>query len=56
PVQPHLPKGSLIIRDLRLWHNGKRDGGNEGPPRVMLILIEVFFASWYRSSLRLTLF
>lgn len=22
PVQPTLPKGSLIVRDLRLWHAG----------------------------------
>ena len=26
PVQPHIPKGALIIRDLRLWHAGVRIG------------------------------
>ena len=34
PVQPVVPKGSLIVRDLRLWHAGMPNWTNE--VRVML--------------------
>lgn len=51
PVQPSLPKGSLIIRDLRLWHAGMPNRTDE--PRVMLVSIQ--FPSWYRSDQRLIL-
>ncbi|OOQ87481.1 phytanoyl-CoA dioxygenase family protein [Penicillium brasilianum] len=51
PVQPSLPKGSLIIRDLRLWHAGMPNKTDE--PRVMLVSIQ--FPSWYRSDQRLIL-
>lgn len=43
PSQPSVRKGSVIIRDLRLWHGGKPNLGNE--PRVMLAMIH--FAPWY---------
>ncbi|CEO58330.1 hypothetical protein PMG11_03061 [Penicillium brasilianum] len=51
PVQPSLPKGSLIVRDLRLWHAGMPNKTDE--PRVMLVSIQ--FPSWYRSNQRLIL-
>lgn len=51
PIQPSLPKGSLIIRDLRLRHAGMPNRTNE--PRVMLVSIQ--FPSWYRSDQTLTL-
>lgn len=51
PIQPSLPKGSLIIRDLRLWHAGMPNRTDE--PRVMLVSIQ--FPSWYRSEQRLVL-
>lgn len=51
PIQPGLPKGSLIIRDLRLWHAGMPNKTDE--PRVMLVSIQ--FPSWYRSDQRLVL-
>ncbi|KAF7168749.1 hypothetical protein CNMCM6106_003833 [Aspergillus hiratsukae] len=41
PVQPVLPKGSIIIRDFRLWHAGMPNWTDE--PRVMLVT--VLFAS-----------
>ncbi|KAH7069074.1 hypothetical protein BKA63DRAFT_569931 [Paraphoma chrysanthemicola] len=47
PSQPSVKKGSIIIRDLRLWHGGKPNLGNE--PRVMLALIH--FAPWYRNQM-----
>jgi ectoine hydroxylase-related dioxygenase (phytanoyl-CoA dioxygenase family) len=51
PIQPSLPKGSLVIRDLRLWHAGMPNKTDE--PRVMLVSIQ--FPSWYRSDQRLIL-
>lgn len=51
PVQPLLPKGSIIIRDFRLWHAGMPNRTDE--PRVMLVT--VLFARWYRSELRMRL-
>ncbi|GIJ99226.1 hypothetical protein Aspvir_001356 [Aspergillus viridinutans] len=37
PVQPVLPKGSIIIRDFRLWHAGMPNRTDE--PRVMLVTV-----------------
>ncbi|KAI5861610.1 hypothetical protein GGS23DRAFT_575870 [Durotheca rogersii] len=51
PCQPPLAKGSLVVRDLRLWHAGMPNRGE--PPRVMLAMIH--FAPWYRSRMRLQL-
>ena len=48
PIQPVISKGSIIIRDLRLWHCGKPNF--EGTPRILLAMIH--FASWYRNSMR----
>ncbi|GAA5921518.1 hypothetical protein JCM1841_000548 [Sporobolomyces salmonicolor] len=51
PIQPVVPKGSLVIRDLRLWHAGRP---NLTPsPRVMLASIH--FAPWYRQRMALRL-
>lgn len=50
-VQTHLPKGSLIIRDFRLWHAGRPNTTDE--PRVMLVTAN--FAPWYRSDLKFRL-
>jgi ectoine hydroxylase-related dioxygenase (phytanoyl-CoA dioxygenase family) len=40
PSQPLVKKGSMIVRDLRLWHGGKPNFSND--PRVMLALSEFF--------------
>ncbi|TAQ86472.1 hypothetical protein B7494_g5203 [Chlorociboria aeruginascens] len=51
PIQPTVPKGSICMRDLRLWHAGML---NHTPdPRVMLAFI--YFPQWYRSFMHLTL-
>ncbi|KAF2027706.1 phytanoyl-CoA dioxygenase family protein [Setomelanomma holmii] len=47
PCQPVVKKGSIIIRDLRLWHGGKPNLGDD--PRVMLAMIH--FAPWYRNQM-----
>ena len=36
PSQPHVKKGSIIVRDLRLWHGGKPNMTQD--PRVMLAM------------------
>lgn len=38
PVQPVIPKGSVVIRDLRLWHAGMPNKTND--VRVMLAMSE----------------
>ncbi|KAL3477444.1 hypothetical protein BJX99DRAFT_269853 [Aspergillus californicus] len=51
-VQPErLPKGSLVIRDMRLWHAGRPNRTEE--PRVMLVTI--LFPHWYRSNQKIIL-
>ena len=46
PCQPVVKEGSVVVRDLRLWHAGMPNLGVEGEVRVMLALIH--FAGWYR--------
>ena len=43
PIQPSLPKGALIIRDIRMWHAGMPNKTSD--PRVMLVTVH--FARWY---------
>lgn len=49
PVQPTISKGSIIVRDLRLWHAGMPNYTKK--TRVMLAFIH--FAPWYRNQMRL---
>lgn len=49
PVQPIIKKGSIVVRDLRLWHAGMPNTSDE--VRVMLAMIH--FAPWYRNPMRL---
>ncbi|GAB1198548.1 hypothetical protein APSETT444_007871 [Aspergillus pseudonomiae] len=65
PCQPVVPKGALVLRDLRLWHAGI--GNQTDEVRVMLamsksqipieepswLMIAVHFAPWYRNPMRL---
>ncbi|KAJ5810463.1 uncharacterized protein N7503_002681 [Penicillium pulvis] len=51
PCQPLVPKGSIVIRDLRLWHAGM--GNRTDQVRVMLAMIH--FAPWYRNPMNLQL-
>lgn len=36
PIQPTIPKGSIVVRDLRLWHAGMPNYSND--IRVMLAM------------------
>lgn len=47
PSQPVVKKGSVVIRDLRLWHGGMPNLSDQ--PRVMLAMIH--FAPWYRNTM-----
>lgn len=49
PSQPVVKKGSLIVRDLRLWHGGMPNFSKD--VRVMLAMIH--FASWYRNPMQI---
>lgn len=49
PLQPNIKKGSIIIRDLRLWHAGMPNMSEE----VRVMLAQIHFASWYRNPMRL---
>lgn len=51
PIQATLPKGSLIIRDIRLWHAGMPNFTDN--PRIMLVT--VVFSHWYRNNQKLIL-
>jgi len=50
PQRPAISKGSLIIRDFRMWHAGIANTTSE--PRIMLALNH--FAGWYRNPMRMT--
>ncbi|TLS30620.1 hypothetical protein PpBr36_03828 [Pyricularia pennisetigena] len=52
PCQPVVKKGSVVVRDLRLWHAGMPNL-SEDEVRVMLAFIH--FAPWYRNPMRLRL-
>jgi hypothetical protein len=43
PIQPEIPKGSVAIRDLRLWHAGLPSQSPK--PRIMLAFVHT--AWWY---------
>ncbi|KAI0416471.1 hypothetical protein F5X98DRAFT_184314 [Xylaria grammica] len=49
PVQPNIKKGSVVIRDLRLWHAGMPNMSEE----VRVMLAQIHFASWYRNPMKL---
>ena len=46
-----LPKGAMVIRDLRLWHAGRPNLTDQ--PRIMLV--SILFAEWYRSKQKIVL-
>ncbi|KAK1639940.1 phytanoyl-CoA dioxygenase [Colletotrichum phormii] len=49
PSQPTIEKGSIVIRDLRLWHAGMPNTS----PDVRVMLAMIHFAGWYRNPMRL---
>ncbi|KAG9775406.1 hypothetical protein KCU88_g5106, partial [Aureobasidium melanogenum] len=51
PSQPFTPKGSIIVRDLRLWHAGMPNYTDD--VRIMPAMIH--FAPWYRNQMKVEL-
>ncbi|KAK0923154.1 hypothetical protein LTR91_005422 [Friedmanniomyces endolithicus] len=51
PIQPSTKKGSLIIRDIRLWHAGMPNRTNI--PRIMLAF--VYQPRWFQAPSRVIL-
>jgi len=51
PIQPVLPKGSLIVRDLRLWHAGRPNLTDD----VRVMLVTIHFPVWYRTEQKVLL-
>ncbi|WWC87480.1 uncharacterized protein L201_002370 [Kwoniella dendrophila CBS 6074] len=51
PIQPFISKGSLVLRDLRLWHAGMPNKTYD--IRIMLAMIH--FAPWYRQRMTMKL-
>ncbi len=51
PIQPTIPKGSLMLRDFRLWHAGMPNP-SEG---LRIMLSFMYFPSWFQPPMRLTL-
>ncbi|KAI1841045.1 hypothetical protein JX266_012764 [Neoarthrinium moseri] len=49
PSQPIVEKGSVVVRDLRLWHAGMPNTTDQ--TRIMLAMIH--FAPWYRNRMKL---
>jgi Phytanoyl-CoA dioxygenase (PhyH) len=49
PFQPKILKGSLCIRDLRLWHAARENSTNI--PRIMLGFL--YSPKWFRSLMRM---
>lgn len=68
PCQPVIEKGSIVIRDLRLWHAGMpnetedvrvmlamSECHNRPRSHSLLIFLTVHFAPWYRNPMKLEL-
>lgn len=46
PIYPRLKKGSIVLRDLRLWHAGMPNPTNN----VRIMLAIVYYAAWYKNG------
>lgn len=51
PIQPFVPKGSICLRDIRLWHSGMPNF--DVTPRIMIIF--TYYAQWFRCHMRIHL-
>jgi ectoine hydroxylase-related dioxygenase (phytanoyl-CoA dioxygenase family) len=51
PVRPAIPKGSLMIRDLRCWHAGRENHTDH--PRIILGFL--YSPRWFGSKMRMLL-
>lgn len=51
PIQLSAPAGSIIIRDLKLWHAGMPNHTDD----VRILLIGIQLARWYQNELKMQL-
>jgi ectoine hydroxylase-related dioxygenase (phytanoyl-CoA dioxygenase family) len=54
PVRMTMPKGSLLIRDLRMWHRGTPNNSDTVRPNVALIYARPWWLGGYQESLGIT--
>ncbi|CAK7239462.1 MAG: hypothetical protein STHCBS139747_000893 [Sporothrix thermara] len=46
PIYPRIKRGSIVLRDLRLWHAGMPNPTNN----VRIMLAIVYYAAWYKNG------
>lgn len=51
PVRMTMPKGSLLIRDLRMWHRGTPNNSDSVRPNVALIYARPWWRGGYQETL-----
>jgi ectoine hydroxylase-related dioxygenase (phytanoyl-CoA dioxygenase family) len=51
PVKMTMPRGSLLIRDLRMWHRGTPNKSDHVRPNVALIYARPWWRATYQESL-----
>jgi hypothetical protein len=51
PIRPAIPKGSILIRDLRCWHAGRENHTDH--PRIILGFL--YSPRWFGSQMRMAL-
>jgi ectoine hydroxylase-related dioxygenase (phytanoyl-CoA dioxygenase family) len=51
PVRVVIPKGSLLLRDLRMWHRGTPNNSNIIRPNLALIYSRTWWRGHYQDSL-----
>lgn len=54
PVRMTMPKGSLLIRDLRMWHRGTPNNSDHIRPNVALIYARPWYRGGYQETLGIT--
>lgn len=54
PVRMTMPKGSLLIRDLRMWHRGTPNNSDHIRPNVAIIYARPWWRAEYQETLGIT--
>ncbi|KEZ42158.1 hypothetical protein SAPIO_CDS6212 [Scedosporium apiospermum] len=47
PVYPRIKRGSIVLRDFRLWHAGMPNPTNQ----IRIMLAIVYYAAWYKNGI-----
>jgi ectoine hydroxylase-related dioxygenase (phytanoyl-CoA dioxygenase family) len=54
PVRMTMPKGSLLLRDLRMWHRGTPNNSDHVRPNVAVIYARPWWRGGYQETLGIT--